>query len=405
MLMVANTEILRKQNRALILSCLRERGEAAHTDIAVWTGLSSATVSVITQELLDEKLIVKSQPGTSSGRGRPRILLKHNPGAAFVSVIRITSDEIECSLADYSGTLKDRFSVKRILSGTETSEFTRQFQDCIKRTLRRSEIDHDQLKMISVTSKGLVATGQPVLLWSPIFGDQRIDFSQLLPKNWNIPVRLSNETQFAAEALAYRQLAKARPVQHRYNAVLSLDHSIGLGITKYRPDGTISASAPSFGHMMHQADGPLCRCGNKGCIEAYAGFYGILRTAFDVPSDTIPAKFVPLEEVDKLADNARRGDLKAQYAFRIAGETLGIGISRLMSVYGIMPLTISGRGLKYFDLMREGFEEPLNQNLNVRLEKMPAIEFHSGQTSLIYEGNIANCLKQLDANILSANAA
>ncbi|MGO8485078.1 ROK family protein, partial [Rhizobium leguminosarum] len=73
---------------------------------------------------------------------------------------------------------------------------------------------------------------------------------------------------------------------------------------------------PAIGHVQHVpeigrryllANGGLCRCGTRGCIEAYAGFYAILRSAFEVPLDTIPAKLVPVAELDKIAAKARQG--------------------------------------------------------------------------------------------------
>ena len=352
MLMVASTESLRQQNRALILAALRERGAMAHTDMAQWTGLSSATVSAITADLLSEQIIIKTESPSPTGRGRPRVLFIQNPDAAFMAAIRITSEEIEYSAADYAGTLKDRFSERRPSSENDPASFAVHFKACLEKLLQRSGLVRQQIKTISITSKGLVAAGRPVLLWSPVFGGQKVDFEEILAPDWQTQIILTNETQFAAKALANKLKIEAPQFGTRTTATLSLGHSIGLGIAVERPGRKVHSTAPAFGHMNHTPNGSLCRCGARGCIEAYAGFYGILRTAFDVPSDTIPANFVPLEEIDKLADNARRGDRKAGFAFRQAGEVLGIGVSRLMSMYGPMPLMITGHGLRYYDLMK-----------------------------------------------------
>ena len=106
-------------------------------------------------------------------------------------------------------------------------------------------------------------------------------------------------------------------------AALSLGHSIGLGIARFDRMGELSVTAPNFGHMLNASDGKLCRCGAQGCIEASAGFYGILRTAFEVPPDTILVKFVSLAEMDKIALRARQGHRMSEYAFRQAGLALG----------------------------------------------------------------------------------
>jgi len=400
--MVASTESLRQQNRSLILAALRECGAFAHTDISEWTGLSSATVSAITADLLEENIIQKSEAPSTSGRGRPRVLFKQNPDAAYIAAIRITSEDIECSLADYASTLKDRFSEKRPSDETDPQTFGERISRCMERLLERSGLAREKIRTISITSKGLVAAGKPVLLWSPVFGDQQIDFEALLGGKWPARIILTNETQFVAQALANIRKVESPQFGTRMTATLSLGHNIGLGIATEKPGRKVKSTAPAFGHMTHMPDGPLCRCGAKGCIEAYAGFYAILRTAFEVPDQTIPANFVPLEEVEKIANNARRGDRMAQFAFRQAGEVLGVGVSRLMSMYGPMPLSITGPGLNYYDLMRESFEEPLRGNLQVRFDKMPEITLHSDQATLVYNGNVESGLSYLDTNVLAA---
>lgn len=403
--MVASTESLRQQNRSLVLAALRERGGLAHTDISEWTGLSSATVSAITADLVNEQIIMKSESPPGSGRGRPRILFTQKPDAAYLFAIRITSEEIECSLADYAGTLKDRFSQKRPADETDPKAFAVRFVECLNRLLDRSGLAQDKIRTISITSKGLVAAGRPVLLWSPVFGDQQVDFEAMLADKWSARIILTNETQFAAQALANRRKIEDPQFGTRMTATLSLGHNIGLGIATEKAGRNVTSIAPAFGHMIHLPDGPLCRCGAKGCIEAYAGFYAILRTAFEVPSDTIPANFVPLGEVERIAESARRGDRMAQFAFRTAGEVLGVGISRLMSIYEPMPLTITGPGLRFYDLMKESFEEPIKRNLQVRYGKMPEITLHADQASLVFDGNIESSLSYLDSNILAAGKA
>lgn len=402
MLMVASTESLRRQNRALVLSTLRERGPLAHTDISEWTNLSSATVSSITTDLLNEHAIKKIEAVASSGRGRPKVLFQHNPDAAYVAVICISSEFVECSLADYAGTLKDRFEEKRPPNETDAHAFAIRFKASLERLLERSGLSRDKIKTISITSKGLTAPGRPVLLWSPIFGDQTLDFEELLKPEWNTRILLTNETQFAAQASAIQRKLNDPVYSQRHSATLSLGHNIGLGVATERPGQRVQSIAPAFGHMMHTIDGPLCRCGANGCIEAFAGFYGILRSAFEVPSNTIPAKFVPLVEMDKIADAARNGDRMAEFAFRQAGEVLGIGMSRLHSLYGPMPITVTGPGVKYWDLMKSSFEAPLHQNLQVRHGQMPKITIEENQSQLIFEGHVSTCLSDLDADVISA---
>ena len=111
MLMKAGSETLRVQNRALVLSTMRELGPVSHTEISEWSGLASATVSSITAELVQQDVLLRQEQSPSSGRGRPRVSFVQNSNCAFIAAIRIVYNAVEYSLVDYSGTLKDRFEI------------------------------------------------------------------------------------------------------------------------------------------------------------------------------------------------------------------------------------------------------------------------------------------------------
>lgn len=401
MLMKAGSETLRVQNRALVLSTMRELGPVSHTEISEWSGLASATVSNITAELVQQDVLLRQEQSPSSGRGRPRVSFVQNPNCAFVAAIRIVYNAVEYSLVDYSGTLKDRFEIKRKSIHESKEDFIVDFVEGLERLVERSGLQPSQVQTISITSKGLVARGAPILLWSPVFDDGRIDFEDILRSKWQGRITLTNETRFAARAVAenYRQHDKQNYFGN--HATLSLDHSIGLGIATHESSGRITSIAPPFGHMVHEPDGPLCRCGSKGCIEAYSGFYGILRTAFVVEPSTIPAKFIPLEEVEKIAQRARQGDHRAAYAFRQAGDVIGIGLSRLHSFMGTMPVTITGPGALFSDLILPSIQSHIKSNLQVRFDTMPEISIDSDDAALIYQGNVATSLADLDSNVIA----
>ncbi len=392
--MVANSESLRRQNCALVLSTLRSLGPAAHTDISKVSGLSSATVSGITAQLENENILERLPLEAAPTRGRPKVLFKQNPECAYLIAVRITSDNIEYSLVDFSGIIRDRIYVERNSQTDKVAAFQKGIKTSLDKLISRHGLSRDKVLIISITSKGIISQEKPVLLWSAIFGDQPVDFEKLLRPQWNSVISLTNETCFIAQAIANSD-KKLQQV-----CTLSLGHSISIGIATRLENGQLSSASPVFGHMLHQADGPLCRCGLQGCIEAYAGFYGILRRAFEAPEDSIPANFIPLKEMDKIAKLARSGDNMAEYAFRLAGKVLGTGLSRFYSLNGTMPLTITGAGTRYLDLMLPAIKTQIEKNLQVKFGGMPEISIRDDDTSLVFEGNIQSCLSDLDLKIM-----
>ncbi len=401
MLTKSSTELVRQRNSVLVLATLRRHGALAHTEISDFTRLSSATVSAITADLEKAQVIEKSEQQAASGRGRPRVLLRQRRDCGYLIVVIISSDAVQYSLVDYSGKLIDRFSEDRSHDPAGAGRFVNGVRQGLERILSRSHIERDRVLLISISSKGLVNSFEPVLVWSPIFGSDQIDFELALRPEWKAKVILDNETLLVAAALGARE-ENVKGGDFRSLAALSLGHSIGLGIIRRTSHGGHDVSAPNFGHMLHMANGGLCRCGTRGCIEAYAGFYAILRTAFEVPLDTIPAKFVPLAELDKIAARARQGHRISGFAFRQAGLALGNGLSRMLSLTERMPIAITGPGTRYYDLLRQGIEEGLGQSHVVRMEGMPDLRVVADEQILVFEGHLNRALAVIDEDIVVA---
>ena len=401
MLTKSSTELVRQRNSVLVLATLRRHGALAHTEISDFTRLSSATVSAITADLEKAQVIEKSEQQAASGRGRPRVLLRQRRDCGYLIVVIISSDAVQYSLVDYSGKLIDRFSEDRSHDPAGAGRFVNGVRQGLERILSRSHIERDKVLLISISSKGLVNSSEPVLVWSPIFGSDQIDFELALKPEWKAKVILDNETLLVAAALGARE-ENVKGGDFRSLAALSLGHSIGLGIIRRTSHGGHDVSAPNFGHMLHMANGGLCRCGTRGCIEAYAGFYAILRTAFEVPLDTIPAKFVPLAELDKIAARARQGHRISGFAFRQAGLALGNGLSRMLSLTERMPIAITGPGTRYYDLLRQGIEEGLGQSHVVRMEGMPDLRVVADEQILVFEGHLNRALAVVDEDIVVA---
>lgn len=400
MLMKSSTELVRQQNSGLILSALRRFGPQSHTDLSLRTGLSSATVSAITAELELSRIIEKSELVQQGARGRPRVLFSQRPDCAYLIVVRISSDVVEYSMVDYGGKLMDRIEHARNRSEGSGLQFAQEFLAGLDRLTARSRLQRAQVRCISISSKGLTDAKIPRLNWSPIFGSEQIDFGALLAPAWDAVVMLNNETLLVAHALA-TAMVEDRASQERGLIVVSLGHSIGLGIARLDPTGAVEASAPNFGHMLHEASAGRCRCGSNGCIEAAAGFYGILRTAFEVPANTIPAKFVPLSEMDKIAALARNGHKMAGFAFRNAGVALGSGLSRVLNLYQQMPIFITGPGARYFDLLKNGLNEALSQSLQARLEGVPDITVDADEPLRVFSGHLDRALGAIDERVLA----
>ena len=96
---LGNRDLIRSINRSAILNAIKNRRPVGRAEIARLTGLSPATVTTITGDLLAKGLIIEKTPGDSSG-GRPPILLDLNPKGSYVVGIKLMEDHADGALTD-----------------------------------------------------------------------------------------------------------------------------------------------------------------------------------------------------------------------------------------------------------------------------------------------------------------
>src|SRR5512139_1063828 len=111
---LGNRDLIRALNRSHVLNTVKAHGPIGRAEIARSTGLSPATVTAITAELIADGLVLEQSAGESSG-GRPPILVSINPRGGYVMGIKLTEDKAVCALADLDASILAKSSV--MLSG------------------------------------------------------------------------------------------------------------------------------------------------------------------------------------------------------------------------------------------------------------------------------------------------
>ena len=108
---VSDSDSVRRQNRGLVLGALRVQGPLSRTALAAATGLSHASITAITQDLLVQAVIgeLPATPNTDArARGRPATLVGFNRAVAAAALVEIDVNRARLSLVDYGGVLVDR---------------------------------------------------------------------------------------------------------------------------------------------------------------------------------------------------------------------------------------------------------------------------------------------------------
>ncbi|HEY0919724.1 ROK family transcriptional regulator [Devosia sp.] len=398
---VGDSDSVRRQNRALVLEALRAAGSLARTQLAAATGLSHASITAITQAMIAQGVLA-DRPGPRGDQrapGRPAVQIGFNRAAAYVVLVELEVNRARLSLVDYGGTLVDRIEAPLTPASFRELPAARMLVERIGQLRQRDPAETARLRRIAISVQGILDKSGSSLAWSPVPGLAGADLVTPLRDTFGVPVTLSKRGRLLAEGT--RRLDPS--LGDASIATVFLGSTVAMGLSAPgRWLGRGEEGATEFGHMNHVPNGALCRCGMRGCIEAYAADYGILRTAFSVPETTPPAAAIPAAEFDHLISRGMNGDRAATHGFNLAGRAIGYGLSRLLALFAPSHVVIVGPGTRAFALMRAEIDLALAGSLVGRISGLPQLRTLSDESEPVFKGLVAETLRQLDETEIAA---
>jgi predicted NBD/HSP70 family sugar kinase len=237
------------------------------------------------------------------------------------------------------------------------------------------------------------------MLWSPITPHRDIPFADLLEREFAIATTVENDCNMMAIALRWRDPGRYRD---DFIAIL-LSHGIGMGLVLKGElfTGTRS-SGGEFGHMIHRPGGALCRCGRRGCVEAYAGDYAIWRNAQGKSEYSTPEDGVRDAEMQEIAARARAGEGPEREAYRKAGTAIGYGIGSLFALIDPAPIAFIGGGAAAFDLLEPHIRAAIAETAGGQHSDAISFDTVMDELPLIRQGCAMRALTFVDQAIFAA---
>jgi predicted NBD/HSP70 family sugar kinase len=404
MLEKANGDLVRRQNRGLVLETLRHHGPLARISLGHQTGLSPASITSISSQLIDEGLIHSvsddGQATTETKRGRPQTRLSLNPGAANVLAVSIYVDGVELVFADFSGATRGPVKLRLDTYAISRQDFGPRIAQEIRANVKELGFALASIRHIGLAVQGVADSIKGEISWSPAFRARDIPVVEPLQRLLDIPCSIANNANMIAEAL----IATDRKRYGGTTAVIFMGHGIGLGLIL---DGVVysgtNGRAAEFGHMNHIPDGPLCRCGRNGCLEAFTADYGIMRMANDRRGTDFDVHAPVLDgDLRELELSAQGGDRVALNAFLRAGEVMGFGIARLIAIINPQRVVLAGPGTRAYGLMKGSIAEALRRGLVHDLWKYVEFEVVPYGKDMITTGTLVETLRHLDRDVFAS---
>ena len=329
---VATSETARHINRRIVLNLIRSQQPISRADLARHSGLQRSTVSVIAEQLIEERWVTEGANGHAARGRRPRFLHLNKERVGIIG-INVRPATTTVALADLDAHFVAQGSLP---TAPNPEQFIADLVPRIENLIKmRPEI---ACEGIGVSLPGRVDLASQRLVFAPNLGWSDFDLKTSLEQATGMPVELEN----AANSCALAEIWFGRQA-HGVPNLLAITVSEGIGtglILNHQLVKGSTGMAGEFGHTTIVPDGLECRCGNRGCWELYASNSAAVRYYVQSASPVrngrsrVPAAG-PVPTFDDLLRLTEQGDPKAQEAIRQMANYLGRGIAVLIT--GLAP--------------------------------------------------------------------
>lgn len=325
---------LRQHNRARVLRQIILTRETTRAEIARDSGLSVASAINIVSELIADGL-VEEKGSISSRGGRPIAILSPRGESAVTIGADIGERGVAVEMFDLAMNRVDReFSGGREMESA--AQISADLATALAALRERNPERWPNLLGIGLGLPGVVETddaGKQTLYAQPLGWDP-VEITELCDVGAIVHAENGAKTQARAE-LWY---GAARGAGHAL--VVLLGRGVGLGVIA---EGKLAhgahSSAGEWGHTIIECNGRLCRCGNRGCVEAYVGSDAILGAWAERGGRFDGSGWRALGELLSGADG---GDCVAAAVVEEVVDYLGVGLGNLVSLFNPERIVIGG---------------------------------------------------------------
>lgn len=358
-----NSKYVKNLNRMTVLNIIKENELVSRQQLAQLTGLTPPAITGIIRELLDMGFVMEVGLGTSQG-GRKPMKLKFNAKAGYVIGVEITSHETVLVIADLEN--DPIHSLTLGLNMTEPDIGIPQLIEALGQVLYSEENRNKNFLGIGIAFPGLLSAREGIVKRSVNLGPKWRQFplKETLKNEMKLPVFIESN----AKSSALAEWWFGGGISLRNLVYVNLGEGISAGVIS--ADRVIQGAqghAGEIGHSFMMENGPLCNCGNRGCLEAICGIPALLRKANDEiaminPQD--PLKIV-WEQTGKIGieDILKSAKNEGSYSWELlqqVGNYVGLAIANVVNMYNPEAIFIGGK----LGVVAETFINPIKDMVN-----------------------------------------
>ncbi|MDR1175118.1 MAG: ROK family transcriptional regulator [Treponema sp.] len=360
-----NQSQIAQTNKYNVFRCLIREGPINRAAIAKRMDLSIPTVMAIVDDLFKKK-IVRSMGKGEFGVGKQPEILEIEPGRFFYIGADIGRGTIRIVVNNAAG---GQIACMQEPTGDPfpEREFIGHVQKLILQFVEQHHIDAACILGAGIAMPGLIERETGKVIIAPDFGWKDIPLQDWLQEGTPYPVLVKNSTQALAVNESYIPGVDDVHTTFCVNLGYGIGAAIITGEELYDGAGGISGE---LGHCVVDRDGPLCKCGNIGCLESVASGEAITRQAQTIIAHHGSSMMTELcggnaANIDArmVFDAANAGDGPALKIINTAAMYIGMAISMAVNIVDPDRVVICGglirNGPYFFEQIKAGMEEHL----------------------------------------------
>jgi predicted NBD/HSP70 family sugar kinase len=314
---------LREDNRKRVIDALRQYGVASRAELSRITALSRSTISTIVGDLLETGLVAErdGQPAGEAHAGRPPVMISLNPSAGLALGVDFGHRHLRVAVADLSHTvLAERWCEMDVDHSADQG--LARAADFVDQVLSEAGAERNRVLGAGMGLPAPIdrATGS-VQASSILPGWVGVDAAAEARRRLGMAVEVENDANLGALAELVWGAAKGRSEV----AYIKVSTGIGAGlISGGRLQHGVGGTAGEIGHTLVAEGGPVCRCGNRGCLETLASSRAI--------ADLLSTSRREEVSTRRLLELCADGDAAAQRLVGDAGRAIGIAVANLCNI-------------------------------------------------------------------------
>lgn len=332
-----SSRIIRSESRFAVLRSLLRHQPLTRQELSAETGLSTATVSNVVTELLKAQVVEVNSMGTSAGRPFTRLAISN--GRTCLVGVDAAETYIDAQAFNLSLEPIGHSSIALNERRSEPMYVLRSIDKAVALALADAGRDGATAE-VGISFPGQVQPDTGVSVFAPNWSWHQVNVRNLLRTITSLKGRVHIDNPLKAIAMAELWLNP-----HPTGQLVALNLGTGVGGTIVRNGKLVtgvSNNAGEWGHTTLIMGGRPCRCGRRGCAEAYVGAPGIRQTLIDVAPHHPAAGQGQTDFIESMVAGLRAGEEPFPTVLEVLGRQVAALIGNIINVANPEAVLLTG---------------------------------------------------------------